>query len=229
MMKQTEINKESSAQTPIKRVATGTIRNKERSKQKLLNAVGEIIRTNGHHALKVNYIAEVAGVDKKLIYSYFDGVDHLIKSYMDSQDVWMERIAPKIADIVEKYSDVGQMAVTDLLLTIFNEVEKSGDMQGILLWELNEYQERLKELADNREALGNEMLKVTDKDFEGTNLDLRAMLAIQIAGIYYLILHSRSNGSTFCGVDMNETEGKKAIKNALAKMVELIYKEANKR
>ncbi|RTZ46386.1 TetR/AcrR family transcriptional regulator [Chryseobacterium arthrosphaerae] len=45
--------------------AAGSIRNKERSKKKFLDAVGKILKTKGYAGLKVNDIAATAGVDKK--------------------------------------------------------------------------------------------------------------------------------------------------------------------
>ena len=45
------------------------IRNKEKTKQKLINAVGKLLRKEGFHAIKINRIAETAGVGKQLIYN----------------------------------------------------------------------------------------------------------------------------------------------------------------
>ncbi|RYF76746.1 MAG: TetR/AcrR family transcriptional regulator, partial [Cytophagaceae bacterium] len=49
------------------------VRNKEKSKQRLLDAVGKLLKSKGYAALKVNDIAATAGLDKKLIYKYFGG------------------------------------------------------------------------------------------------------------------------------------------------------------
>lgn len=73
--------------------------------------------------------------------------------------------------------------------------------------------------------MGREFFKITDKDFVGTDIDLRAVCSLQIAGIYYLILHAKVNGSTFCEIDINTQDGKEAIKTALAKVINLVYKE----
>lgn len=51
------------------KLAEGNVRNKEKSKEKFLAAVGIIIKTEGLAALKVNNIAIVAGLDKKLLSS----------------------------------------------------------------------------------------------------------------------------------------------------------------
>ena len=61
-----------------RKAVAGNIRNKERSKEKFLEAVGKILETKGYSGLKVNDIAATAGVDKKMIYNYFGGTDQLI-------------------------------------------------------------------------------------------------------------------------------------------------------
>lgn len=58
------------------------VRNKENTKQLFLDAVGELLRTRGFSALKVNDIAATAGLDKKLIYKYFGGRDQLLDQYL---------------------------------------------------------------------------------------------------------------------------------------------------
>ncbi|MCH5685732.1 TetR/AcrR family transcriptional regulator [Niabella sp. W65] len=47
-----------------RKIVEGPIRSKEKSKQKLLNAVGKLLKTKGYTGLKVNDIAATAGLDK---------------------------------------------------------------------------------------------------------------------------------------------------------------------
>ncbi|RQO30986.1 TetR/AcrR family transcriptional regulator [Taibaiella sp. KBW10] len=212
----------------VRKVTDGAIRNKARTKKKLLDAVGEVLRTKGYTGLSIRNIVETAGVDRRLIYLYFGGVDELIEAYLNEKDYWMSQISPKTEAIVAKAEQFGQKEITAILHTMYEEVSKSADLQKILCWEISEPQARLRELADNREELGKQLFKLTDSDFSGTDVNLRAVLALQIAGIYYLILHAQSNGSTFCEIDINTPKGKKAIKLALEKVMELVYKEAKK-
>ncbi|WP_129021505.1 TetR/AcrR family transcriptional regulator [Edaphocola aurantiacus] len=221
------MNKESQEKvTKARKVTDGAIRNKARTKRKLLDAVGEVLRTKGYTGLTIRNIIETAGVDRRLIYLYFGGVDQLIETYLNEKDYWMSQISPKTQAIMEAADNFGQNEITAILHTMFDEVFQSADLQKILNWEISEFQPRLRELADNREELGKHLFKLTDANFAKTDINLRAMMAVQIAGIYYLILHALSNGSTFCEIDLNAPKGRKAIKTALSKMMELIYKEA---
>jgi AcrR family transcriptional regulator len=209
-----------------RKISDGPINSRERSMQKVLDAVGQILRTEGYSALKINHISEVAKIDKTSIYRYFGSTKDLIDTYMNKEDYWMDKVAPKVKSIVEESSQFGKDEIISILHTMLDEVEKSRDLQKILLWELSEYQERLRELADNREKLGSGLFKLTDRDFEGTDVNLRSIIALQIAGIYYLVLHAKSNATTFCEIDVNTREGMDTIRKALTKIMNWAYSES---
>jgi AcrR family transcriptional regulator len=57
------------------------VKDKEITKQKLINAVGEIIKLEGFAGLKISNIAKVAVVDRKLIYRYFGNLNYLVESW----------------------------------------------------------------------------------------------------------------------------------------------------
>ncbi len=61
-----------------RKITDGDIRNKERTKLKLIDAVAEIIQTEGYTKLGINHIARMAGVHKKSVYRYFGSVSNLI-------------------------------------------------------------------------------------------------------------------------------------------------------
>ena len=64
------------------------IYNKERTKAKLVKAVGQILVKQGFQNIRINNIEKVSGVSKKAIYDYFGGLDGLIKEYLDQVDYW---------------------------------------------------------------------------------------------------------------------------------------------
>ena len=53
----------------------GEINDKERSKQKLINAVGKVLKNKGYTGLTATNIAKTAGLSRRLITIYFDSVD----------------------------------------------------------------------------------------------------------------------------------------------------------
>ncbi|MBB5637594.1 AcrR family transcriptional regulator [Pedobacter cryoconitis] len=210
----------------VRKTTEGPIRNKEKTRLKLLNAVGEIIRTEGYKGLGVNNIATKAKADKKLIYLYFESVDKLVEAYVRQKDYW-ETFSEGIQILIEEHKgNFGKDLASKILVDQFNFFLQAEEMQKVILWEISEKNELMREIADARETLGNELFKLTDPQFENTNVDIRAIQALLIGGIYYLVLHAKSNGSTFCGIDINEQTGQQRIINSLKQVVEWTYNEA---
>ncbi|PUB32908.1 TetR family transcriptional regulator [Elizabethkingia sp. YR214] len=211
-----------------RKVVDGPIRNKEKTKQKLLNAVGKILATKGYSELKVSKIATVAGLDKKLIYSYFGSTDKLIDEYIKSQDFWANVDDQEI--MTSGFSDGGQEITTNMILKQYETLAKNKEYQKIILWGISETRPSLRKLADDREAVGNPLLdQVIDPLFKEQSKEYRAILAMLVAGTYYLNLHFTVNGSTFCGLDFNKEEDAKILKDAIATIIDDQYKKLEKK
>lgn len=74
-------NKEKGENAPRERkVASGPVREKSRMMEKLVEAVGTVILQHGYPGLTVANIGKAAGVDRKLIYTYFGSLDKLIET-----------------------------------------------------------------------------------------------------------------------------------------------------
>lgn len=208
-----------------RKAVAGNIRNKERSKEKFLEAVGKILETKGYSGLKVNDIAATAGVDKKMIYNYFGGTDQLIDEYISSLDFWSNvdgNTAPEIADGGQEFSK-------QLLTQQFDYVASNKNLQKILLWGVAEKRNSLRNIADERERNGEQLFnQIADPYFGENALQYRAIMAILISGIYYLNLYKGVNAETFCGIDLTKNEGSQQIKGALGKIIDLVYEDHNK-
>lgn len=196
-------------------------RNKEQSKQQLLDAVGEILRTKGYSELKVNQIAATAGLDKKLIYNYFGSKDNLLSEYIHSQDFWSN---VKQDSVTVQIPDNGKHLSIAMLLQQFDFVRDNAELQKVLLWRLSEPQPFLQQLTENQEKVGEQLFQsIFDPHFKEKALDYRAIMAILVAGAYYLNLYSSVNGSVFCGIDLNTDSGRGKIQKAFSFLVDKTY------
>jgi hypothetical protein len=204
--------------------AAGTIRNKERSKEKFLEAVGKILETEGYQGLKVNNIAATAGVDKKMIYSYFGGTDQLIDEYINSQDFW-SNVKGDIPEINDGGRELSKISLTQQ----FDYIAENKSLQTILLWGLAEKRNCLQQIANERERNGELLLtQITDPYFGNDASQYRSIMAILISGIYYLNMYRGMNVDTFCGIDLTKEEGSAEIKKALEKLIDLVYDDRDK-
>jgi len=207
-----------------KKTYAGVKNDKEKTKQKLIDAVGVIIRRDGFKGLGFNAIAREAQVDKKLITTYFGSVDALVETYVRGQDYWTTP-ASVAAETIKQETDTRKILETLLReqLEYFNQAE---EMQKIILWQISERSKIMYEVAEEREKLGAEFFKLADPAFKDTDVDLRAVAGLLVGGIYYMVLHAKSNDSLFCQIDLNTEEGRDRIKQAIANILEDTYNRA---
>jgi DNA-binding transcriptional regulator YbjK len=202
-----------------RKIVEGPIRSKEKSKQKLLNAVGRLLKTKGYTALKVNDIAAMAGLDKKLIYNYFGGTDQLIDEYVLTNDFWSN-----VTDTPPAKNDGGEAFTKEMLLSQFDYMFKNKEFQRIILWRLSESRKSLKKLTDKQEENGERLFQsVFEPHFGDKTKRYRAITAILVSGLYYINMYQALNGSIFCGLDMKTEEGRNEVKEAINFLVEQTY------
>lgn len=205
-----------------RKVVQGPIRDKEKTKQKLLAAVGKILRVKGYSGLKVSKIAAVAGFDKKLIYEYFGSTDKLIDEYIKSQDYWIKINQNVEVDLSDGGQELSKMAV----LNQFDNLKRNKELQKIILWELSESKPILRKLVEQREEVGGAMFEnITDPYFGEEATRYRAIMALVVSGAYYLNLYTGYNASKFCGIDMKSEEGRQEIEKAIVEIIDFAYQK----
>lgn len=209
-----------------KKTYNGASNNKERSMQKLLNAVGTIIKTKGYTGLGPTNIAKSAGLNKRLIYIYFGTVENLVETYVRSKDYWVEAAGNAGGLMEENIGNDTRAILETLLFNQFDYFFKEEEMQKIVLWQLSERTKIMYEVCEERERLGAKFFELADPFFEKTGVDLRAVAGLLVAGIYYMILHAKVNDSLFCQIDVNSEEGMARIKKAVSQILKDTYSRA---
>jgi len=208
-----------------RKVTSGPVREKARTMDKLIMSVGKVIQKKGYAGLSIANICKEAGLDRRLVYTYFGSLDNLVETYIKQKDYWKSDATEHISFLLEKEAPLSSEDITKLLIGQFNAVLKDKALQKIIHWELGEKNKILRKLSDGRESVGEELFNLCEPAFENTDIDIRATLALQIGGLYYLSLHAKANGSLFCGIDINQSEGKERISKALEKLVALCYEK----
>lgn len=207
-----------------RKITDGPVRNKERTKKKIIDALGEILKREGFTDLSLSKVATEANIDRRLIYDYFGGFDGMIKEYLSSRDYW--RMTPEdIANIIEvSKEDHGKHIAYTLVERQFDSLMENPEMRQIINWGLSESYAPLKELNLEREEFGEQVFtQITDEHFKGKDKNLRAVEAILVSSVYYLTLHSQINESTMCGIDVKQKEGADEIKKAMKQIIDWAY------
>jgi AcrR family transcriptional regulator len=198
-------------------VAASQPRNREATRQRLIDAVGQLLAENGFTALGVNAVARQAGVDKVLIYRYFGGMPGLIKAFGQEGDFWpsIEELAGgdieayRLLPLEDKLIALGQNFLRGLRIRPLT--------QEVMAWEMVQRNELTEELEIIRET---RMLRFGDLFIatEGAKVDLMAIISIIGAGLSYLVCRAR-RVRWYNGVDLDGDEGWNRIETAIEQMV----------
>lgn len=202
----------------------GEINDKERSKQKLIKAVGTVLKNKGYTGLTATNIAKAAGLSRRLIIMYFGSVDELVETYVRNKDFWLAASGNAGEMIAANKGEDTQKIIEYLLQNQIDNFYDNPEMQKLILWEISKKTKIMYEVCEEREHLGSKVFELTDKELQGRNIDIRAVTALLVAGIYYMVLHAKSTDTTFCEIDINQPEGMQRIKNALSLILENTYK-----
>ena len=183
-------------------------RNKEKSKQRLIDAVGHIIVKEGFKGIGINAISKQAGLDKVLIYRYFDSLDGLLRAFARQKDFYINLSENKLSKIESAKKEDIKTLITDVLIGQFRELLHNAELQEFMLWEMLEKNELTIAIAKEREEKGFYLSnKIKEKmELKESDLDIDAIVAVLVSGLYYIALRSRTI-EIFNGVELNSKKG----------------------
>ena len=163
----------------------GKFNDKERSKKKLVNAVGKVLQSKGYTGLTATNIAKAAGLSRRLITIYFDSVEDLIETYVRNKDYWIEASGNIEEKISDKRGGNTKEIIENLLQNQLKNFYDNPEMQKLILWEISENSIIMDQVSQERENMGAKILSLADKDFQDKDIDIRAVSALLVAGILH--------------------------------------------
>ena len=202
-------------------------RDKDETMRKLIQAVGEILREQGHAGIGVNKIALRAGVSKPLIYRYFDSLNNLLKRYIQEKDYWLP-LFDELQEFEIPKAEALAGFYTGILQEQFRFFYEEREMQALILWQLSQRHPLLRHISDIREKEGAKLLSLASSRFQGTGISFPAITAIIVEGIYGLTLHAYANQSTVCGIDINIERDREIIANTIGQLIGWAFEAADK-
>ena len=118
-------------------------------------------------------------------------------------------------DTTDGYADI----MTQLLDNLLND----GIMTELLRWEVSEGTHITERTARLREMDVTDLIAKYSSE-KKQSIDLVAISALIVGGIYFMVLHK--DRSTFAGIDLNSTEGRRRTENAFRHIARMISAEA---
>jgi AcrR family transcriptional regulator len=201
------------------------IKNRDDTMRKLIDAVGEILKEKGYAGLGINRIALRAGVSKELIYRYFEGVNNLVKTYIHSKDYWLP-----LFDQIQAHAPPGKDEVLHTFVALFQEqfrfFFKEPEMQKFILWQISEVNPLMRSISEKRESEGAKLLALTEEHFRDSGINFKAVAALLLGGIYYVVLHASANKSTVAGIDANLERDREEILRTIEQILNWAWEAA---
>lgn len=193
------------------------IRNKEITKEKLIKAVGKVVAEVGFQQLGVNLVAREAGVDKKLIYRYFGGLQGLVAAYGKTLDFW-----PSAEELLGGDRDaVARMEPHEIMALFFKRymraILRRPYTLEILAWEAIERNELTRALEEVRAQSALEFFELMEND-PPEDVDLTALVIIMAGAVNFLAVRSRIH-KTLGGVDLQSDEGWQRIERTIDQLM----------
>lgn len=194
-------------------VTEKSVKNKEQTKQKILDAVEKILADEGFSALGVNHIAREAGIGKTLIYRYFGGLEGLLEEYGATERFW-----PTVDEIrgMPK-EEFEQLTMKERSQHIFHNfrlaLKKRPHTMAIYAWEMVEKSDMANQFvavrAQTSVMLVREMLGA--KPVSPFDHEIVSLLG---AGLIHLAIREHF-GSKFAGIELDDEKSWERIYGGL--------------
>lgn len=187
-------------------------RDRAQTEEKLIEAVGQIIKENGFDQVGINKIANRAGVNKILIYRYFGGLDGLIGAYFQRKrplvstehiDIDQLKNAP-----LEVVFDTCYAYLIKEYRSLRQDIETQEFLKADLMSAKGVYNPITSEKEEQVRRLIDGLASILQSDYG------RPFSAIITSALTLLTLAAQQNKTVF-GINLNTDEGWQQIEVAL--------------
>jgi AcrR family transcriptional regulator len=195
---------------------SGTGKDREKTKQRLIEAVGSLLRTKGFQQVKVNEVASEAGVSKILIYRYFGDLDGLIDAYIRQKDFW---ISYQFEKTNSKHI---QEAIKQMYREQIQSMRQDQAFKELHLKELADKKPLSDEIEKIRETHGIELINKVQESTQRPKQEVAALASILGGAITYLSLYE-AMADEFNGIDLKSEAGWEQIARGCDLLIDLWF------
>lgn len=197
-------------------------RRPRRSKANLIecinNAAEDQIKKDGFSNVLVTDIIKRAKIEPAVFYNRFENLESFMSEFVKRYDYWFSDI---LKDVNSQATNGDNL--TAILQHLFQELNNDSIMLELLRWEVANNNNITTRTAMLREIHILPLVTEFEARFKEKDIDIAALTALIIGGLYYLSLHK--DRSPFSGIDINNENGSKRILNAIKYFVDKIYEE----
>lgn len=196
-------------------------KDKENTKKRLLNALGNIIDRNGFDKIGVNAVANEAKVSKVLIYRYFGSLNNMVIEYLSENRFWdnFSIDLPKDENLKEFLKSIFHKQIAQL--------NQNTQIAKIYKWELLEQNTVIEKFRLKREARNMTLITLMSQLTNHPQDKLAALATIINSSITYLILLSQ-NCPIYNGIDLQDEKGWKQISEGIDLLIDAWFDSTKK-
>jgi len=201
-----------------------TRKRKQRTKkdidESINNAAIQLIEEKGFQNIAVTAIMQRAKIEPVVFYNRYDDLDNFMDEFVKKYDYWFSDIIKNI----EIQENPREQYIT-IMHSLLDSLKENKVMQQLLRWELSTHNNTTKRTARLRELHTLPLVERYKKIFEDSSVEIDALSALIIGGIYYLVLHG--DLSEFGGIDINSEEGTQRLRNAIEYLSSIFFSYLN--
>lgn len=151
----------------------------------IFKVVSNIVLRDGLSAVSIKQVAKESRTDVSVLTRRFTDDNGLIKAYTSKFDYFINDVLCSIdmssCSVIEYFHRMATNLVTNLY--------QNKEMQEVMLWELRVNNKLTRKSARSRENTLQEIMpNISSKIRLDMGVDPRALLAVLVGGLYYLIL-----------------------------------------
>ncbi len=169
-----------SSESPVR------LRDRPATEAAIVDAAERLLLEHGWTGLNVQTLAAEAGVDRKLIYRYFEGVEGVVERVAARMDLWLERtLAAEAASSAVTYRQFARETLTAWLRAL----RANPLILRLLAWELTEDTPLLRRTEAARAAVVQTWMRARRPRLRvPPGGDLVALNAVLLASVQHLAL-----------------------------------------
>lgn len=205
-------------QAKKRKEVAGPIRNKERTKTRLLDTIGQILAEETYSGLSISMICKKSGLNPKLVYLYFDGFDNLLETFLSRK---LENIRLQFLNETNQSKPDTHTERLEAVLSHLDNLQKDEVLKKMLHWAIVEKRNKyVKSLMAMYEQHFNTLLQnLLPKKSAAKSVELASLLAVVVSGLLYLSVHDNSS-SSFLGLNVTKQEDQERISTTLRRIIQ---------
>lgn len=196
---------------------SGLLRNKSKTKERLIAGIGQILEEDTFTGLSVTTVFKKLRVNPKLIYLYFESFDNLVNTFLQSKLEQLE-IAAKAERKAYRLND--SKVLIEVIIAQMEKFHEDGALKKLIHWSLAERHHKL--LKTLQESYMNHFRTLfrllMRKKAMADRKRLVAALDVLLSGFFFLSMYS-SAGVFFLGLNMATDVDRQRIFDTLRRLL----------